>query len=63
MGQWWKMGLESSRHGWSPHSGLLRRVPVERALQNPGLQISHYLEELVRIQRGDKGKMSDLYLP
>lgn len=63
LGQWWKMGLESSRHGWSPRSGLLRRAPVERALQDPGLQISHYFEELVIIQRGDKGKMSDLYLP
>lgn len=62
-GKWWKMGLESGRPGWHPISGLLSRAPVERARGDSRLRISHYFEELVRIQRDDTGKVSDLYLP
>ena len=54
-------GVQQTR--MEPCSGQLWRAPVERALQDAGLQISHYFEELVRVQRGDKGKVSDVYIP
>lgn len=63
LGGWWKMGMESSKPDWNPGSGLLNKASVETTDRDSGLQISHYFEELVRIQRDDKGNMSDLHLP